>query len=113
VKNPIAISPYYTNQMAEPHEDPKYTRDRIQDYEPIAIEDVVSATPGDLLIAGLDEAHRTEVSRRNVVVGVTPAQVHPAFAGVVTVSPGTNLDLTYGKKRDRGGAWRKRFRIRS
>ena len=31
VKNPIAISPYYTNQTTEGFEDPKYTGDRIPD----------------------------------------------------------------------------------
>ncbi len=37
VKNPIAISPYYTNQTTEPFEDPKYTGDRIPDYKAITI----------------------------------------------------------------------------
>jgi polygalacturonase len=98
VKNPIAISPYYTNQTVEPFEDPKYTGERIPDYKRITIENVMSETPGDVLIAGLDETHRTEVTLRNVVVkGITPAQVHLAFAGIVTESPGTNLDLTQGK----------------
>ena len=35
VQNPIAISPYYTNQTVEPFEDPKYEGDKIPDYKGI------------------------------------------------------------------------------
>ena len=96
VKNPIAISPYYTNQTVEPYEDPKYEGDRIPDYKAITIENVVSETPGDILIAGLNEAHRTEVTLRNVLVkGIVPSQVHMAFASVIVISPGTNLTFPH------------------
>ncbi len=55
VKNPIAISPYYTNQTTEGFEDPKYTGDRIPDYKAITIQNVIDTTPGDVLIAGLND----------------------------------------------------------
>ena len=95
VKNPIAISPYYTNQTTEGFEDPKYTGDRIPDYKAITIQNVIDTTPGDVLIAGLNDDHRTEVTLDGVrVVGITPAQVHGRFA-TVTVGPlGTNLDFS-------------------
>jgi polygalacturonase len=94
VKNPIAISPYYTNQTTEGFEDPKYTGDRIPDYKGITIQNVIDTTPGDVLIAGLNDDHRTEVSLDGVrVVGITPAQVHGRFATVTLGPLGTNLDF--------------------
>ena len=54
VQNPIAISPYYTNQTVEPFEDPKYEGDKIPDYKGITLENIFSETPGDVLIAGLE-----------------------------------------------------------
>jgi polygalacturonase len=95
VKNPIAISPYYTNQTTEGFEDPKYTGDRIPDYKAITIRNVIDTTPGDVLIAGLNDDHRTEVTLDGVRVdAITPAQVHGHFA-TVTVGPlGTNLDFS-------------------
>ena len=95
VKNPIAISPYYTNQTTEGYEDPKYTGDRIPDYKAITIRNVIDTTPGDVLIAGLNDEHRTEVTLDGVrVEGITPQQVHGHFA-TVTVGPlGTNLDFS-------------------
>ena len=56
VANPIAISPYYTNQSTEGFVDPKYTGTKIPNYKKIMLENVVSETPGDVLIAGIDEA---------------------------------------------------------
>ena len=95
VKNPIAISPYYTNQTTEGFEDPKYTGDRIPDYKAITIQNVIDTTPGDVLIAGLNDAHRTEVTLDGVrVVGITPAQVHGRFATVTLGPSGTNLDFS-------------------
>ncbi len=95
VKNPIAISPYYTNQTTEGYEDPKYTGDRIPDYKGIRIENVLDTTPGDVLIAGLDEAHRTEVTLNGVRVnGILPSQVHGHFATITLGPLGTNLDFS-------------------
>jgi polygalacturonase len=95
VKNPIAISPYYTNQTTEGFEDPKYVGDRIPDYKAITIRNVVSSTAGDVLIAGLDDTHRTEVTLDGVrVEGITPAQVHGRFATVTMGAGGTNLDFS-------------------
>jgi polygalacturonase len=95
VKNPIAISPYYTNQTTEGYEDPKYTGDRIPDYKAITIRNVIDTTPGDVLIAGLNDDHRTEVTLDGVRVnGITPQQVHGHFATVTLGPMGSNLDFS-------------------
>jgi polygalacturonase len=95
VKNPIAISPYYTNQTTEGYEDPKYTGDRIPDYKAITIRNVIDTTPGDVLIAGLNDEHRTEVTLDGVRVdGISPQQVHGHFATVTLGPLGTNLDFS-------------------
>jgi polygalacturonase len=94
VKNPIAISPYYTNQTTEGFEDPKYTGDRIPDYKAITIQNVIDTTPGDVLIAGLDDAHRTEVVLDGVqIAGIAQSQVHGRFATVTKGTRGFNLDF--------------------
>lgn len=80
---PIAISPYYTNQTVEPFEDPKYSGDLIPDYKRITLRNIYSEAPGDVLIAGLNDAHRTEVTLDNVAVrGIQPSQVHLNFADI-------------------------------
>jgi polygalacturonase len=95
VKNPIAISPYYTNQTTEGFEDPKYTGDRIPDYKAITIRNVIDTTPGDVLIAGLNDGHRTEVTLDGVRIdGMTPQQVHGRFATVTLGPLGTNLNFS-------------------
>ncbi len=94
VQNPIAISPYYTNQTTEGFVDPGYKGTKIPDYKKIVLENVVSETPGDVLIAGIDDAHRTQLELRNVLIkGIKPQQIHLAYADVVSVSPGSNLDV--------------------
>ena len=92
VKNPIAISPYYTNQTIEGFEDPKYTGDKIPDYKAITIRNVVDSTSGDVLIAGLDDAHRTEVTLDGV--SMESAKAHGRFATVTTGPGGFNFDLS-------------------
>ena len=95
VKNPIAISPYYTNQTTEGFEDPKYSGDRIPDYKAITIRNVFDTTPGDVLIAGLNDEHRTEVTLDGVrIEGITPQQVHGHFATVTLGPMGANLDFS-------------------
>jgi polygalacturonase len=95
VKNPIAISPYYTNQTTEGFEDPKYTGDRIPDYKAITIRNVIDTTPGDVLLAGLNDDHRTEVTLDGVRIdGITPEQVHGHFATVTLGPLGTNLNFS-------------------
>lgn len=95
VQNPIAISPYYTNQTTEGFEDPKYTGDRIPEYKAITIQNVIDMTPGDVLIAGLNDDHRTEVTLDGVkVIGISPTQVHGRFATVTLGPIGTNLDFS-------------------
>ena len=94
VANPIAISPYYTNQTTEGFVDPGYQGTKIPDYKKIVLENVLSTTPGDVLIAGLNDDHRTQIALRGVFVqGIKPGQIHTAFADIVTLAPGTNLDL--------------------
>jgi polygalacturonase len=91
---PIAISPYYTNQTVEPFEDPKYEGDKIPDYKAITLENIYSETPGDVLIAGLNDAHRTQVTLENVFVkGITPAQVHTFYSDFTVHGTGANFPL--------------------
>jgi len=95
VKVPIAISPYYTNQTTEGFEDPKYTGDKIPDYKAITIRNVVGTTSGDVLIAGLNDDHRTELTFDGVQINaITPKQVHGRFATVTLGPLGTNLDFS-------------------
>ena len=95
VANPIAISPYYTNQTTEGFEDPKYTGDRIPDYKAITIRNVIDTTPGDVLIAGLNDDHRTEVMLDGVRIdGIAPQQVHGRFATVTLGPLGANLNFS-------------------
>ena len=95
VKNPIAISPYYGNQTTEGFEDPHYKGNRIPDYKAITIRNVEATTPGDVLIAGIDDAHRTEVTLDGVKIdGITPGLVHGRFATVTLGPGGTNLDFS-------------------
>jgi polygalacturonase len=95
VKVPIAISPYYTNQTIEGFEDPKYTGDKIPDYKAITIRNVIDSTPGEVLIAGLNDDHRTEVTLDGVRIdGMTPQQVHGRFATVTLGPMGTNLNFS-------------------
>jgi polygalacturonase len=94
VKNPIAISPYYTNQTTEGFEDPEYIGDKIPDYKAISISNLYATTPGDVLIAGLNEAHQTEVSLDGVrIQGIAREQVHGRFATVRVGARGSNIDF--------------------
>jgi len=97
VANPIAISPYYTNQTTEGFVDPKYTGTKIPDYKKIVLQNVISETAGDVQIAGIDDAHRTEVTLDNVAVrGIAAGQVHLAFADVTLTGAGANFDVSKG-----------------
>lgn len=109
VTNPIAISPYYTNQTVEGFEDPHYTGNRIPDYKAITIRNVTDTTPGDVLLAGIDDAHRTEVTLNGVYIdGIAPSQVHGRLATVTIGPAGTNLDFSKTDikvvQAERGGA---------
>jgi len=90
---PIAISPYYNNQTVEAFVDPGIKGDRIPEYRKIVLENITSLTAGDVLIAGYDEAHRTQVELKNVnLEGIRPAQVHVKLLDVV--SEGSNVPFT-------------------
>ena len=92
VQVPIAISPYYNNGTIDQFFDPGFKGDKIPDYKSIKIEHVMDLTPGDVLIAGNDETHRTQVELMDVTIkGITPAQVHVKLADIVTM--GTNIPL--------------------
>ena len=89
---PLAISPYYTNQTVEPFANPNYKGDKIPDYKRITLENIWSETPGDVLIAGLNDEHRTEVTLKDVEVkGIQPAQVHMDYADVTLAGRGANF----------------------
>jgi polygalacturonase len=92
---PIAISPYYTNMTVDPFEDPKYEGFRIPDYKAITLKNVFANTPGDVLIAGLNDEHRTGVTLDNVhITGIRQTQVHLAFDDFVLIGNGANFKLT-------------------
>jgi polygalacturonase len=92
IEVPIAISPYYNNGTIDQFFDPGFKGDRIPDYKKITIENVTDETPGDVLIAGQDDAHRTEVMLNNVTIkGITPDKVHLKFDDIVAA--GTNIPL--------------------
>jgi polygalacturonase len=87
VANPIAISPYYTNQTVEGFVDPGYKGTKIPDYKKIVLENITSETAGNVLIAGIDDAHRTEVWLDGVFIrGIKPDQVHLAFDDITVVN---------------------------
>jgi polygalacturonase len=89
---PIAISPYYSGQTIEGFVDPGVKGTRIPDYKDITLENITDLTPGDVLIAGYDDAHRTQVLLKNVTIrGITPDKVHLKFDDFVTA--GTNIPL--------------------
>ncbi len=91
---PIAISPYYTNQTVEPFEDPKYEGDKIPDYKAITLKNIYSETPGDVLIAGLNEDHRTGIVLDSVFVkDIKPSQVHLDYDDITTGGRGVNFPL--------------------
>ncbi len=94
VQNPIAISPFYTNQTVEPFEDPKYEGDKIPDYKRITLENIFDETPGAVLIAGLNDDHRTGVTLKNVVInGITAEKVHMDFADISLEGSGANFGI--------------------
>ncbi len=89
---PIAISPFYNNQTVEGFTDPGITGTRIPDYKNITLENVVATTPGDVLIAGKDSEHVTEVKFDGVIVnGITPDRVHSQFSHITVAGRGTAL----------------------
>jgi polygalacturonase len=89
---PIAISPYYNNQTVEGFVDPGIKGTRIPEYRSITLENITDETPGDVLIAGYDQDHRTQVNLVNVTInGITPDKMHLKLADVG--NGGTNLPL--------------------
>ena len=89
---PIAISPYYNGQTVEGFVDPGVKGDRIPDYKNITLENITDLTPGDVLIAGYDEAHRTQLNLINVnVKAITLDKMHLKLVDIS--NGGTNLPL--------------------
>jgi polygalacturonase len=102
VKMPISISPYYNEGTTEPLADPGIKGDRIPDYKSITLDNVFDETPGEVLIAGFDDQHRTEIDWDGVhIEGILPAEMHVVFADLHQKScsayhngPLMNLPLT-------------------
>ena len=89
---PIAISPFYNNGTIEGFVDPGVVGDRIPDYKAITLRNIVSLTPGDVLIAGKDAAHTTEVTLDTVTInGIKPEQVHSQYTKAAVAH--VNFDL--------------------
>ncbi len=89
---PIAISPYYNNQTIEGFVDPGIKGTRIPEYRNITLENITDLTPGDVLIAGYDQDHRTQVNLINVTFsGMTLDKMHLKLADIS--NGGTNLPL--------------------
>lgn len=92
VQVPIAISPYYNNGTIDQFDDPGFKGDKIPDYKAITLRNITVMTPGDVLLAGADEAHRTQVRLENVhVAGIKPEQVHIKLADISNA--GTSIPL--------------------
>ncbi|MGB6199486.1 MAG: glycosyl hydrolase family 28 protein [Candidatus Acidiferrales bacterium] len=92
---PIAISPFYNNQPIEGFTDPNIPGTRIPDYKSITLQNIADTTPGDVLIAGKDADHITEVKLDGVIVnGITPAQVHSQFAHITVAGRGSALQFS-------------------
>jgi polygalacturonase len=94
VQVPIAISPYYMGQTIEKFVDPGLRGNRIPDYKGIHLRNISILTPGDVLIAGHDDAHRTEVSLDNVnMIGASDALMHLRMADIRQSAGNLPLDL--------------------
>ncbi len=92
VAMPIAISPFYNNGTVEGFVDPGVVGDRIPDYKGITLRNIVSLTPGDVLIAGNDAAHTTEITLDTVTInGIKPEQVHSQYTKATVAH--VNFDL--------------------
>ena len=92
VQVPIAISPYYNNGTTDQFFDPGFKGERIPSYKGIVLRNIIDLTPGDVLIAGYDQEHRTEVRLEDVrIMGITPEQIHTRLADISYF--GTNLPL--------------------
>ena len=72
--------------------DPGVKGNRIPEYRNITLENITDETSGDVLIAGYDDAHRTQVNLNNVTIkGITPDKMHLKLADIS--NGGTNLPL--------------------
>ena len=92
---PIAISPFYNNQTVEGFTDPNIPGDRIPDYKKITLQNVIATTPGDVLIAGKDATHITEINLDGVFINqIKPGQIHAQFAHITLDGRGTNLNFS-------------------
>jgi len=89
---PIAISPFYNNGTTEGFVDPGVVGDRIPEYKAITLRNIVALTPGDVLIAGKDAAHTTEITLDTITInGIKPEQVHSQYTKAAVAR--VNFDL--------------------
>jgi polygalacturonase len=92
---PIAISPFYKNQTIEGFTDPGITGTRIPEYKSITLQNIIDTTVGDVLIAGKDADHITEVTLDGVIVnGITPDRVHSQFSHITVTGRGSALQFS-------------------
>jgi len=95
VQMPIAISPFYNNQTVEGFTHPNIPGDKIPDYKNIMLQNVIATTPGDVLIAGKDSTHITEIKLDGVIINqIRPEQVHAQFAHITLDGLGTAMKFT-------------------
>jgi polygalacturonase len=93
VQVPIAISPYYNNGTVDQFDDPGFKGNKIPDYKAITLRNISALTAGDVLLAGADDAHRTQVRLENVhIAGITAQQVHARLADITAA--GTSIPMT-------------------
>ena len=95
VQIPIAISPFYNNQTVEGFTDPNIPGDRIPDYKNITLQNIIATTPGDVLVAGKDADHITEIKLDGVIINqIKPEQIHAQFTHITLDGRGTTMKFS-------------------
>ena len=91
---PVSITPFYTGQSADGIVDVGMKGDRTPDYKQIALENVLSLTPGVVQVAGLNADHPTEITFNGVEVrGIRPDQAKAVYTHVTLGPMGANFTL--------------------
>ncbi|MFC6647471.1 glycoside hydrolase family 28 protein [Granulicella cerasi] len=95
VPAPISISPFYTGKSRDDLNGNGMKGTMYPDYKGILLQNVVSTTPGDVQIAGINADHVTELTLDGVVVrGVKPEQIKARYTKVSVGPMGTNLSFS-------------------
>ena len=83
---------YYKKGRDAGLKQPNIPGDRIPDYKNITLQNVIATTPGDVLIAGKDSAHVTEIKLDGVFINqIKPDQIHAQFARITLDGRGTTM----------------------